>query len=138
MISDTVTKMITHDAAPVPFPPTSPPRMPRSVGSSEATTIPIHKAEPTKKTSRRQTKDLNAGGKILRGFSVSAATMAMYSGPVMLREISLLVEFAIWNCGKTYLKLAWYRQERTPKNFPVPPGARCSTKAPGLFQKRNL
>lgn len=47
-------------------------------------TIPMHNAEPTKNTSNRHTKDLNAGGKILRGFSVSAATIDMYSGPVML------------------------------------------------------
>ena len=79
-----VTNWTTYDAAPVPFPPTSPPRMARSVGSSEGTTIPIHKAEPTKNTRSRQTNDLNAGGKILRGFSVSAATMAIYSGPVIL------------------------------------------------------
>jgi hypothetical protein len=54
-------------------------------------TIPMHNAEPTKNTSNRHTKDLNAGGKTLRGFSVSAATIDMYSGPVMLREISSLV-----------------------------------------------
>lgn len=83
-ITDRNATMRTYDAAPVPFPPTSPFRIARSVGSSEGTTIPIHKAEPTKNTSSRQTKDLKAGGRILRGFSVSAATMLMYSGPVML------------------------------------------------------
>lgn len=44
----------------------------------------MHKAEPTKNTSNRQTNDLKAGGKILRGFSVSAATIDIYSGPVIL------------------------------------------------------
>jgi hypothetical protein len=53
--------------------------------------MPMHSAEPTKNTRSRQTNDLNAGGNILRGFSVSAATIAMYSGPVMLRAVSLLV-----------------------------------------------
>ena len=48
----------------------------------------MHRAEPTKNTSNLQTKDLKAGGRILRGFSVSAATIDMYSGPVMLRTVS--------------------------------------------------
>jgi hypothetical protein len=84
--------MLTYDAAPVPLPPISPPRIARSVGSFEGTTMPMHSAEPTKNTSSRQTNDLKAGGNILRGFSVSAATIAMYSGPVILRAVSLLKE----------------------------------------------
>jgi hypothetical protein len=88
-------------------------------------TIPMHNAEPTKNTSNRHTKDLNAGGKILRGFSVSAATIDMYSGPVMLHFVSLLAESSSKEDAIAYLKLAWYRQESTPKKVPVLPGSRC-------------
>lgn len=84
--------MAAHDAAPVPLPPMSPPIIARSVESLYGMTIPIHNAEPTKNTSSRQTKDLNAGGSTLRGFSVSAATIAIYSGPVILQIISKLTE----------------------------------------------
>jgi hypothetical protein len=84
--------MLTYDAAPVPLPPISPPRIARSVGSFEGTTMPMHSAEPTKNTSSRQTNDRKAGGKIFLGFSVSAATIAMYSGPVILRAVSLLAK----------------------------------------------
>lgn len=72
----------------MPLPEISPLRIPRRVGSLEATTIPMHRADPTKKTRILQTKDLKAGGRILRGLSVSAAVMEMYSGPVMLRHVS--------------------------------------------------
>jgi len=68
-------------------------------------TIPMHNAEPTKNTSSRHTNDLNAGGRTLRGFSVSAATIDMYSGPVMLRIVSLLAGSST-NEIHAYLKLA--------------------------------
>lgn len=54
--------------------------------------MPMHSADPTKNTRSRQTKDLKAGGRILRGFSVSAATIAMYSGPVILQAVSPLMK----------------------------------------------
>jgi hypothetical protein len=85
----------------------------------------MHNAEPTKNTSNRHTNDLNAGGRILRGFSVSAATIDMYSGPVMLHIVSLLAESSIKETVYAYLKLAWYRQESMPKNVPGLPGSRC-------------
>lgn len=78
----------THEAAPVPLPDLSPLRIAFRVVSSDGMTIPMHNAEPTKKTSRRQAKDRKAGGRTLRGFSVSAATIEMYSGPVMLVRVN--------------------------------------------------
>lgn len=48
--------------------------------------MPMQSAEPTKKSRIRQTKERNAGGNILRGFSVSAATIEIYSGPHMLES----------------------------------------------------
>jgi hypothetical protein len=78
----------TYDAAPVPLPPIAPSSIAKRVGSFEGITIPIHNAEPTKNTRRRQTNDLKAGGSILRGFSVSAATIDIYSGPVILSIVS--------------------------------------------------
>jgi len=83
----------------------------------------MHNAEPTKNTNKRHTNDLNAGGSILRGFSVSAATIDMYSGPVMLWGVSLLAKLR--QEKNAYLKLAWYRQDSMPKNVPVLPGSRC-------------
>lgn len=47
----------TYDAAPVPDPEMSPPRMARSVESLDGMTMPIQRADPTKKTRIRQTKD---------------------------------------------------------------------------------
>lgn len=73
-----------YDAAPVPEPDTSPSRILLNVSSFEGITMPIHSADPTKNSSIRQTNDLNAGGRILRGVSVSAATMETYSGPQIL------------------------------------------------------
>lgn len=76
----------TYDAAPVPLPDISPSRMARRVGSLYGTTIPMQRAEPTKNTRILQTKDRKAGGRIFRGFSVSAAAIEMYSGPVILQK----------------------------------------------------
>ena len=80
--------MDTYDAAPVPLPAMSPPSIAKRGESLEGITIPMHNAEPTKNTRRRQTNDLKAGGSILRGFSVSAATIDIYSGPVILSIVS--------------------------------------------------
>ena len=83
----------TYEAAPVPEPDTVPPRIPRRVESLYGMTMPMQREEPTKKTRIRQTNERKAGGRIFRGASVSAATIEMYSGPVMLiryvnREVS--------------------------------------------------
>jgi hypothetical protein len=82
----------TYDAAPVPPPSISPSRIAISVESLDGMTIPMHNAEPTKNTISRHANDLYAGGKTLRGFSVSAATIDTYSGPVMLQVVSLLTK----------------------------------------------
>lgn len=74
----------THDAAPVPEPETVPPRIARRVGSLYGMTMPMQRADPTKKTRIRQTNERKAGGRIFRGASASAATIEMYSGPVIL------------------------------------------------------
>ena len=82
----------TYDAAPVPEPDISPPRMPRRVESLYGMTMPMQRDEPTKNRSIRQTNERKAGGRILRGFSVSAATMEMYSGPhILSAELVLCV-----------------------------------------------
>jgi hypothetical protein len=52
----------------------------------------MHNAEPTKNTISRHANDLYAGGRTLRGLSVSAATIDMYSGPVMLWEVRFLTK----------------------------------------------
>lgn len=88
--------------------------------------IPMQSAERTKKKSRRQTNDLKALGRTFRGFSVSAATEEMYSGPHILggfRECSI-------SFGITYAKLAWMRQEMIPHKRPELPETRCSANSP--------
>jgi len=77
-------KIFETHAAPVPFPVVSPPSTAASVGSLDGITMPIHNAEPQKKIKIRQTKDRKALGRILRGFSDSAATIDTYSGPHIL------------------------------------------------------
>jgi hypothetical protein len=76
----------SHEAAPVPDPEMSPSRIEARVASLYGMTIPIQRAEPTKNKRMRQTKDRYAGGRVFRGFSASAATIDMYSGPQILSE----------------------------------------------------
>lgn len=79
----------TYEAAPVPEPETVPSRIPRRVESLYGITMPMQSEDPTKKARIRQTNERKAGGRIFRGASVSAATIEMYSGPViLLRYIS--------------------------------------------------
>lgn len=75
--------MTYGDAAPVPLPPTSPLSTAARVLSLYGMTIPIASEEEMKNSSIRQTKDLYAFGRTVRGISVSPATIEMYSGPVM-------------------------------------------------------
>lgn len=49
----------------------------------------MQRAPPMKKNMRRQTKDEKALRMTLRGRSVSAAAMAMYSGPTILYTVNM-------------------------------------------------
>jgi hypothetical protein len=74
-------------------------------------------------------KDLNALGRILRGFSVSAAIEETYSGPRILPKESEADKAYMFSMV-TYVNVAWMMQEITPQKRPVLPSTRCSAKAP--------